>query len=192
MPFAQVPAFVASLRAEDLVAARALEFMILTAARTGEVIGARREEIDVRTMVWTVPAARMKSGREHRVPLCDRALEIAVEVMAAHRGPYVFPGRRPKRPLSNMAFLMLLRRHKFEVTAHGFRSAFANWRRESTSFDKELAEAALAHIVGDLTEQAYIRGDALTRRRALMDAWAAFLEGEPGGNVIRLRAVGEP
>lgn len=187
MPFADVPVFVASLRAEDSIGARALEFTILTASRTMEALLAQPGEFDFAEKVWTVPGARMKAGREHRVPLSARAVEIVEEMMREVPGLYIFPGARPKRPLSNMAFLMLLRRRKLDCTAHGFRSSFADWRGEATSFPKELAEAALAHIIGDATERAYRRGDALKRRRALMDAWAAFVGGASSAQVIPLR-----
>jgi integrase len=190
MPYADVPAFVASLRAEESVSARALEFAILTAARTGEVIGARREEVDPDEKVWTVPAGRMKAGKEHRVPLSDRALAIVREAIAAREGPYVFGGRKAGQPISNMAFLMLLRRKKLDVTAHGFRSAFRDWAGDKTTFPREVAEAALAHAVGDETEQAYRRSDALEKRRTLMDAWAGFVGGPGdtiGANVIAMK-----
>jgi integrase len=184
MAYADVPAFCASLRGEDTVSARALEFCILTAARTGEVIGARREEIDIETRLWIVPAQRMKAAKEHRVPLCDRAVEIARETMAASESLYVFPGRRPQRPMSNMAFDMLLRRRALDVTTHGFRSAFRDWAGDETHFPREVAEAALAHAVGDETERAYRRGDALAKRRELMEAWARFLAGADGGAAV--------
>ena len=186
MPFAQVREFIATLRLTSTVAARALEFTILTAARTGETIGATWPEIDWEGRSWTAPAKRMKAGREHRVPLCARALAILEEMKTVRSSDFIFPGRRPKRPMSNMAFEMMMRRAKLEATAHGFRSSFRDWAGEATSFARELAEAALAHRVGDETELAYRRGDALERRRVLMDAWAAFLEPVGETNVIRL------
>lgn len=187
MPFKQVPAFVAKLRETDTIAARAFEFTILTAVRTGEAIGATWAEISLEERVWIIPASRMKAGREHRVPLTSRAIEVLGE-MKPLGGAFVFPGRLPKRPMSNMAFEMLLRRAKLEITAHGFRSSFRDWAGEVTQFPREIAEAALAHVVGDQTERAYRRADALERRRALMEAWADFLAPTIEGNVVSLDA----
>ena len=151
LPYAELPGFLVSLREQEGIAARALEFAILTAARTGEVIGARWSEIDLLEKTWTVPAARMKAGREHRVPLSARALAI-LEEMQPHRHAedgFVFPGAKLGRPLSNMAFLMLLRRMgRDDLTAHGFRSSFRDWAAERTNFPSEVAEMALAHTVG--------------------------------------------
>jgi integrase len=181
MPYADVPAFVARLRERPAIAARALEFTILTAARTGETLGASWGEIDLRARVWTVPAQRMKAGKEHRVPLSACALEILQEVAAIREseGPaaYIFRGLRRDRPLSSMAMAMLLRRMIISnATVHGFRSAFRDWTGERSTFPREVAEAALAHQIGDEVEveRAYRRGDALEKRRKLMDAWAGF------------------
>ena len=174
MPFAAVPQFMARLRKRDAVAALALEFTILTAARSGEVLGARWNEIDFEAKIWTVPAARMKGGREHRVALSRRALAILEKLNTARTGKYVFTGQRPGTPLSGMAMEMILRRMKIDsVTVHGFRSSFRDWCGEVSTFPREVAEAALAHVAGDQTERAYRRGDALEKRRALMEAWAA-------------------
>lgn len=176
MPFAQVPAFICLLRERKSMAARALEMTILCASRSGEVLGARWSEFDLEAAIWTVPAQRMKAGRQHRVPLSAPALELVRTASEARTGAYVFPGQKPDRPLSNMAMEMQLRRMKFDqFTVHGFRSAFRDWAGETTSFPREIAEAALAHVVGDQTERAYRRGDALERRRELMDAWARYL-----------------
>ena len=163
------------------MAARALEFTILTAARTGETLGARWPEIDWETRVWTVPAERMKAKREHRVPLTDAALAILRPLAELREGDLVFPGQQRGRPLSGMAMEMMLRRMGTPVTVHGFRSSFRDWVGEETDFAREVAEAALAHVVGDATERAYRRGDALGRRRGLMEAWAAYCgsHGEP-------------
>ncbi|QRM27376.1 site-specific integrase [Microvirga sp. VF16] len=180
MPFDEVPAFMASLREREGIAPRALEFAILTAARSGEVLGARWDEINLDARLWTVPAARMKGGRPHRVPLSDRAVEILRQMEQAQISEFVFPGLKHKRPLSGMALEMVLRRMKVDVTVHGFRSAFRDWAGERTHFPREIAEAALAHLVGDAVERAYRRGDALEKRRQLMDAWARFCE--PGAN----------
>jgi integrase len=155
MPYAEVPAFVASLRQRPATAARALELAILTAARSGEALAARWEEMDQEGKVWTVPAGRTKAAREHRVPLSDRALAIVREMKAGRTGDYVFPGQRPARQLSGMAFEMLFRRIKSIYTAHGFRTGFRDWAGNETHFPRELAEHALAHVIGDKAEQAY-------------------------------------
>jgi integrase len=177
LPFGDVPQFMARLRQRDAVAALALEFTILTAARTGETLGTRWEEIDFEKRVWTVPGARMKNSRVHRVPLSGRALAILKKLDAARTSEYVFPGRRPGQPLSGMAMEMILRRMKADgVTIHGFRSSFRDWCGEVSTFPREVAEAALAHVAGDQTERAYRRGDALEKRRKLMEAWANYCE----------------
>jgi integrase len=178
MPYANVPIFIAQLRERQSasIGALALEFTIATAARSGEVLGARWDEIDTVAKVWTVPAQRMKSGREHRVPLSTRALAILAQAQMVRLGSFVFPGARASKPLSVMALGMTLRRMgRSEVTVHGFRSAFRDWAGNETNFQRELAEAALAHVVGDKAEQAYRRGDALEKRRSLMEAWASHL-----------------
>ncbi len=180
MPFEELPAFITRLRERDAVAAMALEFLILTAARSGEVLGATWAEIDLEAKLWTVPAERMKAGREHRVPLSPRAVAILEKVKPLASGAYVFPGRRGKgAPLSGMALQMLLRRMKVEVTPHGFRSSFRDWAGELSHFPREIAEAALAHTVGDATERAYRRGDAVEKRREMMAAWAEFAGSAP-------------
>ena len=176
MPFANVPAFVARLRERQAMAALALEFTILTAARTGEVLDATWGEIDFNTALWTIPARRMKMDREHRVPLCERTLAILVICQAGRTNDVIFSGQRDGKPMSNMAMNMLLRRmDERAITTHGFRSSFRDWAGERTEFPREVAEAALAHQVGDETERAYRRGDALEKRRALMSAWEAFI-----------------
>ena len=139
------------------------------------MLGARWSEIDRKAKIWTIPAMRMKAGREHRVPLTDASLAILDQVEAVRRGEYVFPGQKPDRPMSIMAMEMMLRRMRVDVTVHGFRSSFRDWAGERTAFPREIAETALAHDVGDATERAYRRGDALEKRRALMNAWSAFL-----------------
>lgn len=186
MPFNDVPAFLTGLRKVEGVSARALEFAILTAARSGEVLGARWSEIDLEAKVWTVPAARMKAAREHRVPLSDRVVEILSALAAVKIGDYLFPGAKQDTPLSVMALTMVMRRMgQGQFTVHGFRSAFRDWAGERTHFAREVAEAALAHVIGDQTERAYRRGDALDKRRELMDAWARFCQGE-AGNVVQI------
>lgn len=175
LPYEQVPAFLARLRARVSIAALALEFAILTAARSREVLEARWSELDLTAGIWTVPAARMKAGRPHRVPLSGRALEILRVLVDLRTGDFVFPGQKEGRPLSTMALEMVLRRMKVDdATVHGFRSSFRDWAGEETPFPREVAEAALAHVIGDKAEQAYRRGDALEKRRAMMEAWAAW------------------
>lgn len=184
MPYADVPAFVAKLRKRDALAALALEFTILTAARSGETLGAQWSEIDQKAKVWTVPAHRMKAGKEHRVPLSDRAVAIIEALEKIKINNCLFPGHAEGKPLSNMAMEMQLRRMKVdEVTVHGFRSAFRDWAGNETSFPREVAEAALAHVVGGV-EGAYRRGDALEKRRALMTAWANHCEPSAASNVL--------
>jgi integrase len=190
MAYAGVPAFMVRLREREAMASLALQFMILTAARSGEALGARWDEIDLDAKIWTVPPARMKASRQHRVPLAPRASEILEKLGAARLGEFVFPGQRAGKQLSSMAPAMLLRRMGVGVTAHGFRSAFRDWIGDETHFPREVAEAALAHVAGDATELAYRRSDALEKRRELMAAWAAFCEPSKAENVIPMRAAG--
>lgn len=180
MPWRDVPAFVATLRAEESISARALEFTVLTAARSGETRLATPAEFDLDAGIWIIPGDRMKAGKTHAVPLPPRAVEIVREVREAFpRSIYVFPSvRKPRTPLSDMTMSMFLRRRGLPYVAHGFRSSFRDWIWEATNFPRELAEAALAHIINNLTEAAYRRGGALDRRRELMTAWQAFLDGE--------------
>ena len=166
-----------------------LEFAILTAVRSGEAMGARWSEIDEAGKVWIIPAERMKAAREHRVPLTERALASLAEMLKPGTSDFVFSGRKRGKPLSVMAMEMVLRRMGVSVTVHGFRSTFRDWAGNETHFPRELAEHALAHVIGDKAEQAYRRGDALEKRRALMSAWAAYCEPPAGGNVILLRAA---
>jgi integrase len=188
MPYADVPAFVAHLRERQATAALTLEFAILTAARSGEVLGARWPEIELDAKVWTIPPERMKAGREHRVPLSERAVMILNKMNEARIGDYVFPGSVGNRPLSVMAMDMVLRRMGQDVTVHGFRSSFRDWAGNETHFPRELAEHALAHVMGDKAEQAYRRSDALEKRRPLMTAWAAYCElSSADGKVSPLR-----
>lgn len=178
MAYADVPGLVAKLRAAKGVGARALEFTILTAARSGETRGATWSELDLDAKVWTIPAGRMKEQREHRVPLTGRAIEI-LRAVPRHRGTdVVFLGASLKRPLSDMTLLKALRTAGVEgATVHGFRSSFRDWAAEETSHPREIAEAALSHAVGDRVERAYRRGDALEKRRGLMEDWANYLRG---------------
>src|SRR5271166_119658 len=177
LPFAEVPAFVAKLRAIDTTGARAIELIILTVARMGEALGMTKDEIDWERKIWTVPATRIKAGRPHRVPLVGRALEIIRGCATASDSHYVFPGHRHGRPLSHRSVELTLRTLEADATCHGFRSSFADWRGDATRFPRELAEAALAHVIGDQTEAAYRRGDALERRREMMNGWARYCEG---------------
>ncbi len=192
LPWREIGTFMVDLADQEGLGALALRFTILTAARTGEAIEARWTEIDMTAGVWTVPAARMKAGREHRVPLSDAVLAVLREVAPLRddaRGGWIFPGARTGRPLSNMAFLMLLRRMKRgDLTAHGFRSTFRDWAAE-TGQPADVAEAALAHTLGNKVQAAYQRGDLLERRRKLMDTWTAFCA-RPAitGDVVPLRA----
>jgi integrase len=193
MPYKAVPGFVAQLMSRDAMAARGLAFLILTAARSGEVLGARWDEFDLEAGVWSVPASRMKAGREHRVPLSKPALAIISALSETRTSDFVFSGQKPGRPLSGMAFEMLMRRMAAGAyTAHGFRSAFRDWAGDETSFPREVAEQALAHHVGDATERAYRRGDALERRRRLMEAWTSYCTATPVGNVVQLESRGAP
>ena len=179
MPYREVREFIANLRQREGIATHALEFTILTAARTNEIRGARWDEIDSGAQIWTVPASRMKGNREHRVPLSASALEILEALGKGRTGDLVFPSSWPGRPLSEMAMAMVLRRMKIkDVTVHGFRSSFRDWTGDCTQFPRELAEAALAHVAGDETERAYRRTDALERRRELMEAWEQFVSGK--------------
>lgn len=192
MPYADVPAFVGKLRARDATAAAALEFLILTAGRSEEILGARWSEMDREAKVWTVPAPRMKNKKAHRVPLPDGADAILAAMAEIKTGDFVFPGKRDKRPLSSMALQMLMRRMDVSAfTPHGFRSSFRDWAGECTSFPREVAEAALSHTIGDEAEQAYRRGDALEKRRKLMDAWARYIASPKAknGTITQFRKV---
>jgi len=175
LPYAEVGAFVHKLREEDGTAARALELLILTAARTAEVIGMTWEEVDLDAGVWTVPGERIKAGKEHRVPLSARAIAILKQQAKARQGLYVFAGGKKGKPLSNMAFLALLKRMgRDDITAHGFRSTFRDWGSERTNYPNEVLEMALAHTVDDKVEAAYRRGDLLEKRHRLMQDWAKY------------------
>lgn len=181
MPYGDVPAFFQALAGVEGMSARGLEFLILTAARTGEVIGSTWAEFDLDAALWTVPADRMKAGKIHRVPLTARAVEIAKSLQDRRVNDFVFPGEKKDRPISNMAFTMLLRRMELgHFTPHGFRSSFRDWAGDKTLYPRELAEAALAHRLGDKTEEAYRRSDALEKRRKMMDAWSSYLVGRAG------------
>lgn len=180
LPYAEIGAFMGVLRQQDGVAARALEFLILTATRTSETIGARWDEINFKAALWTVPANRIKGGKEHRIPLPPRAVAILRDLAKVRVSDFVFPGGKAGRSLSNMALLALLARMgRNDLTAHGFRSTFRDWAAECTNYPREAAEMALAHVVDDKVEAAYRRGDLFEKRRMLMDDWAKFCSKKP-------------
>jgi integrase len=181
LPYQEIVAFMADLRARESIAARALEFAILTAARTGEVLGAGWSEIDFDARTWVVPEDRMKAGRQHRVSLSDAAIKLLNHVRQHRRDDdLLFPGLKRGKPLSNMALLAVLRRMKRDdLTTHGFRATFKTWAAERTNFAREVVEAALAHVNGDKVEAAYQRGDLFDKRQKLMSAWAEFCTEAP-------------
>jgi integrase len=189
LPYRDLPDFVAALGGREGIAARALEFTILTACRSGEVLGARWSEIDMQGRLWVIPAGRMKSGREQRVPLSAGAMAI-LEALPRD-GELVFPGTREGRPLNNTATMMMLRRMgRGDFTVHGFRSTFRDWAAEVSHFPHEVAEMALAHAVGSKVELAYRRSDLFERRRQLAEEWSAFVTTPPSGEVVPLRRAG--
>jgi integrase len=177
LPYGEIATFMAELRQQEGVVARALEFLILTATRTGEVIGARWNEINLAERMWVIPAARMKGHKEHRLPLSDASLAIVEKMAAIRQSEFVFPGGKANRPIGNTAaFLKLLRRMNRgdDTTAHGFRSTFRDWCAERSNFPNEVCEMALAHAAGSAVERAYRRGDLMEKRRALAQEWARF------------------
>ncbi len=190
LPYGEIGAFMAGLREREGIAARALEFTILTAARTSEALNAEWSEFDLDAKLWSIPGARMKAGVDHRVPLSDPAVAIVRAMVAVKHSRYVFPGHRTGRPLSNMVHLQLLKRmNRTDLTIHGFRSTFRDWCAEQTAFPREVAEAALAHTVGSKVEAAYRRGDLFEKRRKMMEAWAMYCTAPPfvvGDNVVNI------
>lgn len=174
LPFSEISVFMEQLRQQGGIAALALEFTVLTACRSGEVRGATWDEIDLAAQTWTIPEARMKAGKEHRVPLTDAALAILQKVKDYSIGDRVFPGQKEGSPLSDMALTAVLRRMGQTVTAHGFRSSFRDWAGESTAYPREVIEHALAHQLADKAEAAYARGTLFDKRRRLMDDWARY------------------
>ena len=178
LAYTEMAPFMTDLRARPALAALALELAVLTATRTSEVLNAKWAEFDLDAGLWTIPAERMKARREHRVALSKRALAIVKELSTAPSSEFVFPGQKAGKPLSNMAMLMLLERmgRRGAITSHGFRSTFSDWASEVSPFSSELRETALAHTIGNKAEAAYRRGDALEKRRAMMEAWAAWCE----------------
>lgn len=186
LPYSDLPNFIAGLKEMDCVSALALEFLILNASRTGEVIGAKRNELS--NDLWTVPASRMKGGRSHQVPLGKRSLELlAISASLDPKTEYFFS--KNGKPLSNMAMLMMVRRFSLGITVHGFRSAFRDWVSEKTEYSPELAEMALAHTIENKVEAAYRRGNLIERRKSLMRHWESFCEGENIQNVHLIRKV---
>jgi integrase len=188
LPYPEIGAFIAELRQRQAVGARGLEFCILTAARSGEVRGGQWDEIDLQNRTWTIPGSRMKAGREHRVPLSDRAVEILREMAEIRTSDFVFPGFAG--PLDHKTFLRLLERMGGKLTIHGFRSTFRDWAAERTAYPSEIAEMALAHQVGSAVERAYRRSDLFEKRRRLMDDWGRFCASPAAaGEVVAIRSV---
>ena len=178
LSIAELPDFLTRLRQRNGIGARALEFAVLTAARSGEVRGATWEEIDLDARVWTIPADRMKASKEHRVPLSDAALKLLESLPRMEGTDLVFPPPRGTKPLSDNTLTKVLKDMEVPVTAHGFRSTFRDWCAEHTEFPREVAEMALAHTIGNAVEAAYRRGDLFEKRRALMGAWAEYCDGK--------------
>lgn len=191
LPYAGMGVLMVELRAVEGVGARCLEFTILTAARTGEAIGAEWAEIDLEAGTWTVPGARMKAGREHRVALSPTAVALLEALPRLDDARWVFPGRGTGKPLSNMTMTKVLRSMgRDSLTVHGFRSTFRDWAAEVSNFPHEMSEMALAHTVGNKVEAAYRRGDMIEKRRAMMTAWAdhSGRVPDPAGVVVPIRA----
>ena len=187
MPYSDVPAFCQTLRTHDGTAARALEFLILTAVRTGEAVGATWAEINLENRVWTVPASRMKGGKVHRVPMSDAAMAVLRKMEGARQNDFVFPGQREGRPLTIAAPLKQL--HDLghdDLTVHGFRSSFRDWAGEQTGFPREVCEAALAHVVGSATEAAYQRSDLFDKRAKLLQVWATYCSVSRKATVVQI------
>ena len=186
MPYAELPAFMAKLAEINTTASRALMFTILCASRTSETLGAQWDEVNFGDATWRVPGERMKMGEPHDIPLSDAALRILGDQMAGRgKNPYVFPGGRPRQPLSSMAMAMLLRRLGVDATVHGFRTSFRTWASEVAHAEFEIAEAALAHQIGNSVSRAYNRTSLLERRRPLMESWSRYVEGND--NVIAIK-----
>ena len=177
MPYSDLPTFIVLLQQHEGISSRALEFTILTAARSGEVLGAKWSEFDLEKRIWTIPATRMKAQKEHRVPLSDRAFEILKSIDVIETNDFVFTGKKAGSGLSSMALEMVLRRMEYSTrtTVHGFRSCFSDWATEQTHYSGEVREMALAHSVGNKVEAAYRRGDLFEKRRDIMADWSNFL-----------------
>jgi integrase len=179
LPYADLPQFMSELRINNLISALALEFLILTATRTNEVINASWDEFDLREKIWVVPAVRMKAGKEHRVPLSERALAILSSLPREEGNPYVFVGSRSDAPLSNMAMLELMRRLRPGFVPHGFRATFRTWTAERTSYPHHVCEAALAHTIPEAVVRSYQRSDLFDKRRKLMEDWDRYCASPP-------------
>lgn len=188
LPYTELPSFMAEIRERESMGRLALEAVILTASRSGEVRLAKWDELDFQAATWTVPAERMKANREHVVPLSPQAVSLFERMKAHRRGEadLVFPGTKRGKPLSDMTLIKALRDMGHNVTAHGFRSTFRDWVAEQTTWPAELAEAALAHVISDKTVAAYQRGSMLAKRRQLMDAWANYCEGAKDTAIVRI------
>lgn len=185
LPWPDLPVFMAELAKHHALSYAAIRLTILTACRTSEILNATWDEIDLRSHTWTIPAARMKAGKDHRVPLSEAAVKVLTSLPRIDESPYLFPGARPGRPLSNLAMLMGLRRMGCgNLTMHGFRSTFRDWAAERTQYPREVCEMALAHKVADGAEAAYWRGDVFEKRRALMAAWAQYATTSPTEKVV--------
>jgi integrase len=189
LPYVEIPLFMAELQGREGISARALEFLILTAARTAEVLGATWNEFDLPNKLWTIPAERMKASREHRVPLSDAATDLLKSLPKETKNPHVFVGGRKGQGLSNMAMLELLRGMRPGLTVHGFRSTFKDWAAERTNYPNIVSEMALAHTIDNKVEAAYRRGDLLEKRRQLMRDWAKYCAAKPatGSNIVSMR-----
>jgi integrase len=190
VPFQDVPAFMQMLRALQASAARALEFTIMTAARSGEVLGARWDEVDFASRTWVIPANRTKAGREHRIPLAPACIDLLRKLPRESGNPFVFIGSRPRCGLTPTSMIYVMQRHGGAFTIHGFRSSFRDWAGETTAFAHDICEAALAHARGDQTVRAYARGDLFNKRRKLMEAWSRYCMAPPAkvsGDVVPLR-----
>jgi integrase len=193
LPYTDIPAFMLALRQRDSISAKALEFTILTAARTGETIGATWDEIDLKHRIWTIPANRMKAGKEHKVPLTERVLDILKQLPRTTDNPHLFAGSKQGEGLTNMTMNKGLQRMRWgtDITVHGFRSTFMDWAHDRSTFNKVVIDMALAHAVGDKVEAAYRRGDLFNKRKQLMQAWANYCSSTPVAttdNVVTMRA----
>ena len=192
LPYSEVNAFISELRKASANESTrlAFEFLVLTATRTDEVILAKWPEIDFEKKVWTIPADKMKASKKYRIPLSARCIDILARAQKLYAGGlFVFPGRVEKKPLSTMAFLMMIRRMRKHFTADGFRSSFRDWAAERTNFSRQVYEMALAHSVSDKTGAEYLRGDLFDQRRVLMDTWAAFATAGSDEKTVILRAT---
>lgn len=192
LPFKDIGQFMKELRARDGVGAKALEFTILTAARSGEVRGATWDEVDIIEGIWTIPASRMKASKEHRVPLSADAIKLLENIPRVEDCPFIFPSSKPKTPMSDMTLTAVLRRMGKEgLTVHGFRSTFRDWAAESTAYSREVAEMALAHVIGNAVEAAYRRGDLFEKRRRMMADWSNYCARiqTTTGNVVTIKGA---